>query len=527
MKILISDQIEERCREILHTEGFEVDYKPGLSDDELKNIISGYAGLVVRSATQVTAQVIAAATSLKIIGRAGTGVDNIDVEAATRRGILVMNTPGGNTISTAEHTVSMLLSLSRNIPQAHASLVAGKWDRKKFTGTEVSGKTLGVVGLGKIGREVAVRCQAFGMKTIGYDPLLSEDVALKMRIDLVSLDELYRRSDFITVHTPLTPETKGLLNDKTLAMCKRGVRLVNCARGGIIDEQALARALASGHVAGAALDVFEVEPPAGNPLLSHAHVIVTPHLGASTEEAQEKVAVQIAHQMVDAFKGRGFAGVVNSAAMELTLEAGLKPFLGLAEKMGSFIAQTINGKLSTVGISVQGEMLSRSVPLLKACVLRGILGHLLPEHVNVVNAPFLAEEMGLKLQDSAPEKESFPDSLQISFDNDGQRREVVGTVFGQSTIRIVKLDGFRFEVRPEGTLLLYNNMDKPGMLARVSSLLAAHQVNIAGVSLGRSSMGKDALTVMNIDGTISDPTVHELRKVDGITNLKVVTLPAS
>ncbi len=524
MKILVSDQIEERCREILAAEGYAVDYKPGLSDVELRKIIGGYAGLVVRSATQVTAEVISVATSLKIIGRAGTGVDNIDVEAATRRGILVMNTPGGNTVSTAELTVSMLLSLARNIPHAHASLVAGRWDRKKFTGTEVSTKTLGIVGLGKIGREVAIRCQAFGMKTIGYDPLLSEEVALKMNIDLVSLDELYRRSDFITVHTPLTPETKGLLNDETLAKCKRGVRLVNCARGGIIDEQALLRALASGQVAGAALDVFELEPPTGNPLLAHEHVIVTPHLGASTEEAQEKVAVQIAHQMVDAFKGRGFAGVVNSAAMELTLEEALKPFLGLAEKMGSFIAQTISGKLSTVGISVQGELLARSIPLLKACVLRGILGHLLPEHVNVINAPFLAEEMGLKLQDQAPEKESFADSIRISFDGDGERREVVGTVFGHSTIRIIKLDGFRFEVRPEGTLLLYNNLDKPGMLARVSSLLAAHGVNIGGVSLGRTSMGKDALTVMNIDGIIADSTVQELRKVEGITNLKVVTL---
>ncbi len=527
MKILVSDQLEERCREILLAEGYEVDYKPGLADAELKKIIGTYAGLVVRSATQVTAEVIAAATSLKIIGRAGTGVDNIDVEAATRRGILVMNTPGGNTISTAEHTVSMLLSLARNIPHAHASLAGGKWDRKKFTGTEVSEKTLGIVGLGKIGREVATRCQAFGMKTIGYDPLLSAEVALKMHIDLVSLDELYHRSDFITVHTPLTAETKGLLNDETLAKCKRGVRLVNCARGGIIDEQALLRALESGQVAGAALDVFEVEPPVGNPLLSHQHVIVTPHLGASTEEAQEKVAVQIAHQMVDAFKGRGFSGVVNSAAMGLTLEADLKPFLVLAEKMGSFIAQTISGKLSTVGISAQGEILTRSIALLKACVLRGILGHLLPEHVNVINAPFLADEMGLKLHDQAPEKESFPDSLRISFENGKEQREVVGTVFGESTIRIIKLDGFRFEVRPEGTLLLYNNMDKPGMLARVSSLLADHQVNIAGVSLGRSFMGKDALTVMNIDGTISESTVQDLRKVEGISNLKVVTLSKS
>lgn len=312
MKILITDPIEKSCVDILSQEGFDVDVKLGLSPEDIKACIGNYAALVVRSGTQVTAEIIDAADSMQVIGRAGAGVDNIDCEAASRRGIIVMNTPGGNTISTAEHTVSMLLSLSRNIPQAYASLVAGKWERKKFMGTEVFGKTLGVVGLGKIGREVGIRCRAFGMTIIGFDPVLTVDGASKLDVELVTLDELYRRSDFITVHTPLNEETKGLLNDTTLALCKKGVRIINCARGGIVDEGALLRALESGHVAGAAIDVFVTEPPKDNPLFKHPNVIATPHLGASTEEAQEKVAIQIAHQIADALHNRGIAGAVAS-----------------------------------------------------------------------------------------------------------------------------------------------------------------------------------------------------------------------
>lgn len=525
MKILVSDSLEQSCIDILAAEGYQVDYKPGLAAEELKKIIEMYDGLVVRSATKVSADIINAATSLKVIGRAGTGVDNIDVEAATRRGILVMNTPGGNTISTAEHTVSMMLSLARNIPQAHMSLVAGKWDRKKFTGTEVYEKTLGIVGLGKIGREVAVRCQAMGVKTIGYDPLLSADVANKLHIELVSLDDLYRRSDFITVHTPLTPETKGLLNDDTLARCKRGVRVLNCARGGIIDEKALLRALQTGQVAGAALDVFEVEPPKDNPLLAHEHVIATPHLGASTEEAQEKVAIQIAHQIVDALMGRGFSGVVNSAAIELTMREELRPFLTLADKMGSFIAQVSPEKIATLTVSAYGDVVSGSLELLKAALLKGILRHLSPEPVNIINAPFLAEEIGLVVsQQLETEGENFANLLRVRFTAGTESREVAGAVLGRTAIRIVKLDGFRFEVKPDGCLLVYFNIDRPGMLAKVSSLLAKHDVNIAGVSLGRSSIGENALTVMNIDGEISQPAMQDLKCVDGVTNLRVVTL---
>ncbi|MCZ6775752.1 MAG: phosphoglycerate dehydrogenase [Ignavibacteria bacterium] len=521
----MSDNLEQSCIDILNGEGFDVDSKPGISADDLKKIIGVYDGLVVRSATKVSSDVIASATNLKVIGRAGTGVDNIEVDAATRRGILVMNTPGGNTISAAEHTLSMLLSLARNIPQAHRSLTEGRWERKKFIGTEVLEKTIGIIGLGKIGREVALRCQALRMKTIGYDPLLGRDVALKFKIELVSLDEVYRRSDFISVHTPLTNETRGILNDKTLAKCKKGVRIINCARGGIVDEQALLRGLNSGHVAGAALDVFEKEPPTDNPLLAHERVIATPHLGASTEEAQEKVAIQIAHQLADALHARGYAGVVNGAALQLTMKEEVRPFLSLAEKMGSLVAQMATGKLKKIIIGASGELVCSSLELLKAGILKGILSHALPDPVNFVNAPMLAKEMGLAITEQRDvDGETFTNLLRLRYETDRAAKEVAGTVFGPSTIRLVMMDGFRFELNPEGYLLIYTNVDKPGMLARVGSILAAHNVNIAGVSLGRSALGANALTLMNIDSDVPSKAMQELVQVAGVSDVIVVRL---
>lgn len=525
MRILVSDSLEQSLIDVLTDEGFQVDNRPGLTIEELKKIIGLYHGLVVRSSTKVTAELIGLANNMKVIGRAGTGVDNIDVDAATRRGILVMNTPGGNTISAAEHTVSMMLSLARNIPQAHMSLARGEWERKLFIGTEVFEKTLGVIGLGKIGREVAQRCQGLGMNVIGYDPLLSAVVAMRSNIELVTLDELYRRSDFITVHTPLTAETKGLLNDATLAQCKPGVRVINCARGGIIDEQALLRALESGRVAGAALDVFDVEPPKGNPLLSHLRVIATPHLGASTEEAQEKVAVQIAHQLADALLGRGYSGLVNGASLQLSIKEEVKPYLSLAETLGSLVAQLTSGKVKQLTVLAFGDIVISSLELMKAGILKGILSHVYPDPVNVINAPMLAQDVGFVLgEHRASAGESYANLLGLRYQSGQETKEVAGTVFGSSTIRLVKLDGFRFEVRPEGFLLIYNNIDKPGMLARVGLILSNHNVNIAGVSLGRAAAGENALTVMNIDSQIPNTALEELLKQKGITNLKLVKL---
>ncbi len=525
MKILVSDDLDQRCIEILREEGYEVDNCPGVSREELKRIIGMYDALIVRSSTAVDGEIIGLATNLKVIGRAGTGVDNIDVESATHRGILVMNTPGGNTVSAAEHTISMMLSLARNIPQAHMSLSRGEWNRKKFVGMEVFEKTIGIIGLGKIGREVAQRCLGLGMKVIGYDPVMQNDVALKLRIELVNLAELYRRSDFISVHTPLTNETRGLLNDETLSGCKRGVRIINCARGGIVDERALLRALNSGHVGGAALDVFETEPPCDNPLLSHERVIVTPHLGASTEEAQEKVAMQIAHQVADALRNRAFVGAVNVSDRQLSVQEEVRPYLALAEKLGSLAAQSSPGKLRGLTIIVGGDLVSSSLDLLKAGVLKGILSHLLPDPVNLINATVLAREMGLAVKEQREiDGENFVNLLGLRYETDREVREVAGTVFAPSSIRLVKMDGFRIEVNPAAHLLIYVNVDKPGMLARVGSILATHDVNIAGVSLGRSAIGAKALTVMNIDSDIPKEALDQLCSVEGVTQVRVVHL---
>ena len=525
MKILVSDSLEQRCIDILLSEGFEVDNKPGIPANELASIIGEYDGLVVRSATKVTADVLREAKKMKIIGRAGTGVDNIDTAAATRRGILVMNTPGGNTVSAAEHTISMMLALARNIPQANKSMIEGRWDRKKYVGTEVLEKTIGIVGLGKIGREVASRCRGLGMKTIGYDPVLAKDVAARESIEHVTLEDLYRRSDFITLHTPLTKETKNLLNEETLRNCKKGVRVINCARGGIVDEDALLAALVSGHVAGAALDVFAEEPPSNKKLIGHPHVIATPHLGASTEEAQEKVAVQIAQQIADALHGRGYAGVVNGGALHLTMKEEVRPLLQLAEKLGSIVAQASRGTLKKISIAGFGDEVVSSMELLRAGVLKGILSHVLQEPVNFINAPFLADEMGLSVSEQRDKDgENFNSLLRVRYETSEEAKEVAGTVYRPSTIRLVRMDGFRLEVRPEGSLLIYTNLDRPGMLAKVGAILAKHDVNIAGVSLGRTEIGKNALTVMSIDNEIPPTAWKELQNQEGISDIRLVQL---
>ena len=524
MKILISDPIEQSCVDILTREGFQVDAKPGISAEEIKRIIPEYAALLVRSGTKVTADIINEAKAMKVIGRAGAGVDNIDVEAASRRGIIVMNTPGGNTVSTAEHTVSMLLSLSRNIPQAHMSLVAGKWERKKFMGTELMGKTLGIIGMGKIGREVALRCRAFGMTVIGFDPVLANDVASKLGVELVTLDEVYRRSDFITVHTPLTEETKGILNEKTFKQCKKGVRVINCARGGIIDEAALLDALNSGYVAGAALDVFVTEPPTSNPLLQNPRVIATPHLGASTEEAQEKVAIQIAEQVADALHDRGISGAVNAVALQAGIPAEIKPYLVLAEKLGSLQGQIMKGKLRDLTIETRGELLQKHMELLTTGVLKGLFSELMSEPVNYINAPVLAKSMGIRISEKKErDGENYTQLLTIQYTTDVEERSFAGTVFGTVRPRIVRIDSFYFEVNPEGTLLFYTNTDKPGMLARVGAILADASINIAGLSLGRFGVGGKALTVMSIDSGISEQVLSKISSLEGVYEAKMVS----
>lgn len=525
MKILITDSIEQSCVDILTREGFQVDLKPGLPAEEIKQIIHEYAALVVRSGTKVTADIIEKATSMKVIGRAGAGVDNIDSVAASRKGIIVMNTPGGNTLSTAEHTFSMLMALARNIPNANASLVAGRWDRKKFMGTELFGKTLGIVGLGKIGREVAIRAQAFGMVTIGYDPVLGADVASKMNVELVTLEEIYRRSDFITVHTPLNDETRGLLNEQTIAKCKKGVRIINCARGGIVDEAALLKALDSGHVAGAALDVYVEEPPKDYTLVKHPKVVATPHLGASTEEAQEKVAIQIAEQIADALKDRGIVGAVNAAALQAGVPNEIKPYLSLAEKLGSLQAQVMKGQLKELSIDLTGELLHKHSELIKAGVLRGLLSKIMSQPVNYINAPILAQSMGVRISEKKDaDSGDYANLLTIGYKTDVEERSFAGTALGGKHLKIVRLDKYYVEGNPNGTFLYYTNIDRPGMLAKVGAILAEANINIAGLSLGRSGVGERALTVVGVDNPISDAVLQKVAALDGVFNAKVVTL---
>lgn len=524
MKILISDQISPFGVDILKQD-FEVDFRPGLSKDELLDCIAGYTGLVIRSGTRVDQAVIDRAERLKIVGRAGTGVDNVDLDAATRRGIIVMNTPGGNTISTAEHTIAMFLALSRNIAQADASLRAGAWKRKDYIGTELYDKTVGIVGLGRVGREVAERLKGFRMQTIAFDPIVSTEEARKMQIELVSLDDLITRSDYITVHTPLTEQTRHLISKQQLEKCRSGVRIVNCARGGILDEAALYDALKSGKVAGAALDVFEKEPPENNPLLTLPTVIVTPHLGASTEEAQEKVAVQIAQQVRNALLGNNIVGAVNTVSMDrATLEI-LEPYLSLAYRLGTFQSQIIEGNIEQLRIHYYGEIFSDiSLKWLTNSFLAGVLNPLLNYEVNIVNAPHIARTNGIEIDEHrSSEHKEFSSMIRVEARCSGRTSILAGAMFGKSDPRLIQLDAFSFDARLGTNLLVVMNADQPGMLGKLGTILGKYNVNIATLSLGRSIEGGDAVNVLNLDSEVSQEIIAAMKE-SGFYDIKFVRL---
>ena len=525
-KILISDSIDKKCSGILQNYEYEVTYKPGMTPDQIKSEITNYNGLIVRSETKVNAELISRMNEMEIIGRAGTGVDNIDVNAATRRGIIVMNTPGGNTISAAEHTMALMLSMCRNIPQANITVRDGKWERKKFQGTELFGKTLGVIGLGKIGREVAARSKSFGMKIIGYDPLLSEETASKLGIELLNLNTLFAISDIITLHVPLSSETKYLISSATLSKCKSGVKIINCARGGIVDEIDLVNAVDSGKVSAAAIDVFEKEPPDfSQRIFNHPKIICTPHLGASTEEAQEKVAIQIAEQMHDFFEYKKMYGVVNASGLEAISKKEILPFITLAESLGKIYAQMIRSPLKQININYSGSLLHSSASLLSAALLKGLLSKLLTENINFINSPILAKEMGIKINETkSDENLNYTNLLSVEFLSDKEKRFFAGTVFGNNEIRIVKIDNYLLEVKPEGNLLLYSNIDKPGMVAAVGKILSEAKINIAGLSLGRLEAGKEALTVINVDHQIEENTLEKISKIEGVHNVYSVQI---
>ncbi len=524
MKTLILDNIEKKCGEILRQEGFEVIEKQKLSKDELKSEIRDYEVVLVRSATKLTGDILECANKLKLIGRAGAGVDNIDLDAATRKGVIVMNTPGGNTISAAEHTCAMILAVARLLPQAHAELKQGIWDKKKWLGRELEGKTLAVVGLGKIGREVALRMQAFGMHIIAFDPMVSQEMASKLDIQLLPLEELWRKADFITIHTPYSEATRNLICAETLALMKSGVRIVNCARGGIINERDLAEAVASGKVAAAALDVFEVEPLLpDNPLLKLENVIVTPHIAASTVEAQEKVAIQIAQQIVEWKKTGALVGAVNATTVELAQKTEVKVHLALAEKLGAMCAQLLDGTPKSITITSYGDFLRKFSEAISAAALKGLLDEIQHREINYINVFAMASDLGLAVHHQhEKEHPDYQNLIVVEYETSEAKKRLGGVVLGAKDMRVVIYDHFICEFKPEGYILIYTNDDKPGVMARVGARLLRASINIANISLSRNEEKTKALTAICLDEAISPVTLKRISEVEGVYSPRLI-----
>ncbi|OGW23044.1 MAG: phosphoglycerate dehydrogenase [Nitrospirae bacterium GWC2_46_6] len=525
MKVLVSDNISSKGVEILRKAGLDVDVKTGLKPEELKSIIGEYHALIVRSATKATADIIDAAKNLKVIGRAGSGLDNVDKAAASKSGIVVMNTPGGNTITTAEHTIAMMFAVARKIPQANASMAEGKWEKKKFMGAELFNKTLGVIGLGNIGGEVAKRAQGLGMTVIAYDPFLSEEKAKQMGIKKMEVAELIKEADFITVHTPLTAETKNLINTQTIKTMKNGVFIINCARGGIINEKDLFDALESGKVAGAALDVFEKEPPENNPLVGHEHVICTPHLGASTQEAQENVAIAVAEQIVDYLVHGTIRNAVNFPSIPADQVAVLQPYINLAEKLGSFASQIFEGGITEVTIEYRGDASELKSSPVTIAALKGLLTPILEETVNFVNAPFIAKERGVEVKETkSMDAGDYQSIIVLRVKSPKKELSVSGTLFSKKDPRIVKIDDFTVEIVPEGSMLFMYNNDKPGVIGNIGTLMGKNNINIARMHFGREAAGGRAISVVNIDSPVSDKTLNEIKNLPNILGVKVINL---
>jgi D-3-phosphoglycerate dehydrogenase len=528
IKILIADPISESGTDVFqnHNGHFKLESRSKLSPEDLKKAVADVDAVIVRSETRITADVLEAGKKIKIVGRAGVGVDNIDVAAASRQGVLVVNVPGGNTISAAEHTMALLLALSRNIPAANDSLKSGEWSRSKFTGSELLGKTLGLIGLGRIGREVAKRAQSFGMQVVGYDPYASEEYAKAYNISLHPLETIYQEADYISVHVPLNDTTRHMLNARTLGQLKPGVRIINCARGGIIDEKALAEAIKSGHVKGAALDVFEQEPPPkDNPLLKLPQVIVTPHLGAATEEAQVKVAQELAETIRDYFLSGTVRNAVNLPAMGAEEYRELEPFILLAEKLGKFASQRVEGAVKELRITYAGEISQKNTHPITLAVLKGFLTPILDLEVNLINAPHLAKERGLKwVETKTPEAEDYTSLITLEARSDKSPLSIAGTLFGRSNPRFVKVDGLTVDVIPDGTIVVYHNIDRPGMIGFIGTLLGKNNINIAAMQVGRKASGGEAVTLVNVDSAVPEAVLQQLREFSGITHVRCVTL---
>jgi D-3-phosphoglycerate dehydrogenase len=518
-KVLISDDLSPAAVQIFKQRGIDADVKPGLSKEELERTIGNYDGLAVRSATKVTEKVIAAASKLKVIGRAGIGVDNIDVKAATAKGIIVMNTPFGNSITTAEHAISLMLALARQIPEADRSTQAGKWEKNRFLGVELFSKTLGVIGCGNIGSIVADRGIGLKMHVIAYDPFLSEERALEIGVEKVELSDLLQRADFITLHTPLTDKTRNILDARALAKCRKGVRIINCARGGLVDERALAEAIKSGHVAGAAFDVYVEEPARENVLFGLPNVICTPHLGAATGEAQENVALQIAEQMSDYLLKGAISNAINFPNITAEEAPRLKPYIKLAEQLGSFAGQLTESSIKAIRIEYSGDVASLNKKPLTAAALTGVLSALLSQ-VNMVSAAVHAKERGIMVEEVTRTQEGvFESYVRLTVKTDRYERSVAGTVFSDGRPRIIQVRDINMEFELAPHMLYIRNADKPGFIGRFGSLMGEADVNIATLNLGRDRPGGDAICVVTTDEPVSEDVLAKIRALPQVVRV--------
>lgn len=518
IRVLVSDALSPAALELFRSREIESDYRPELGKEPsaLAAAIGAYDGLAIRSTTQVDKTLLARAERLKVVGRAGVGVDNVDVAAATARGVIVMNTPFGNSITTAEHTMALMLSLARQIPAADASTRAGKWEKSKFMGVELAGKTLGVIGCGNVGANVATRALGFSMRVIAYDPFLTEERAIRLGVEPVDLEQLLARADFVTLHTPLTAKTRHLLNAQSLSKTKRGVRIVNCARGGLLDEAALVAALDEGHVAGAALDVFETEPAHENPLFSRPNVVCTPHLGASTIEAQEKVAVQIAEQMSDFLTRGAIVNAVNFPSIGAEEAPRLAPFVDLSEKLGSFLGQATEAPIERISVVYEGAAAQRNIAAMTAAAIAGVLRPALAE-VNLVSALAIAKERGIAIDEATRSGESDYDSLvAVSVITRAGERRIAGSVFHDERPRIVAVEGVRVEAEFAERMIFVSTADRPGFIGRFAGLLGAAGVNIATCALGRDRPGGSAVALVAIDEPAPRETMREIAALPGV-----------
>ena len=526
MKILVSDNLSKQGVEVLQKAGFTIDVKTKLSKEELLKEIKQYDGLIIRSGTKVTSDVIAAADRLKVIGRAGSGLDNVDTQAATRRGIVVMNTPGGNTVTTAEHTMAMIFAMTRRIPQATASMKADKWEKERFMGVELYNKTLGIVGIGQIGGYLTKLAQGISLNVVAYDPYLAEERARKMGVQLVDLRQLFRVADIISVHTPLTPETRSLINAAAIAQMKPGVMIVNCARGGIVNEADLAEALKSKKVAAAAFDVFEEEPiKPGHPLLSLDNFICSPHIGASTTEAQENVAVGIAEQIVDYFTKGIARGAVNIPSVPPELLPRLQPYVKLAERIGLLQAQLYEGGLERVTVEYSGEVASLSIAPLTIAVLKGLLTPILEDAVNFVNAPVIAKERGIEVKEvKSSDAGDFTSVIRVRVQAGKNAHHVAGTLYSRKDPRVIEIDNFQVEVVPEGYMLLILNIDRPGVIGTVGQVLGDHNINIARMQCSREERGGNALLIIGLDASLPCDVLETIKSGKNILSIKLADL---